>query len=234
MSSPAEPAKTDALLRTLGSAPQRLSKLTAGWTEHRLRTALTPGEWSVAQLFAHIRASDDVLAYRCYLILAHDRPRYHDLDERRWEEVVRYADLDFAASLQSFELRRAELVQVLGRVSAGDWQRSGAHERRSEQTLWTVASYLSEHEEEHIAQIHSLAHRWRLLQALADGLRLKDHRDLDGHKTYLLHQADDASDPVDAADVEALTDAGLISSNKKFPAATYWLTEAGKRMAEAG
>lgn len=199
-----------------------------------MRTALTPEEWSIAQMFAHIRASDDVLAYRCYLILAHDHPRYHDLDERRWEEVLRYADLDFAASLQSFELRRAELVQVLSRASASDWQRSGVHEQRGAQTLWRVASYLSEHEEEHIAQIQSLARRWRLLQAMADGLQLKDHRDLDGHKAYLLHQANDASDPVDAADVEALTDAGLISSNKKFPAATYWLTEAGKRMADAG
>ena len=73
----------------------------------------------------------------------------------------------------------------------------------------------------------------QLLQALANGLRLKDHRDLDGRKTYVLHQADDTGTPVAASDVEALVDAGLISSNKKFPAATYWLTEAGKQVAAA-
>jgi hypothetical protein len=232
MSSTAEIAETDALLRTLSSAPQRLSKLTSGWAQRRLRTALASGEWSAAQLFAHIRASDDVLAHRCYMILAHDRPRYHDLDERRWEEVVRYADLDFARSLQSFGLRRAELAHMLNRATPGDWQRNGIHEQRGEQSLWTVATYLSAHEEEHIAQMQALARRWGLLQAMADGLRLKDHRDLDGHKIYLLHQADDSAAPVDAGDVEVLTDAGLISSNKKFPAATYWLTEAGKRMVD--
>jgi len=70
----------------------------------------------------------------------------------------------------------------------------------------------------------------RLLQALANGLRLKDHRDLEGGKTYVLHQPDDTGTPIAATDIEALVDAGLISSNKKFPAATYWLTEAGKHV----
>lgn len=70
-----------------------------------------------------------------------------------------------------------------------------------------------------------------LLVAMAAGHRLKDHRDIDGHKRYALHQADDAEAPIDPADVEALVEAGLISSNKKFPAATYWLTEAGRAIA---
>ena len=71
----------------------------------------------------------------------------------------------------------------------------------------------------------------QLLLAIAHGLRLKDHRDLDGHKGYVLYNSDDVGKPITAQDVEALTDAGLISSNKKFPAATYWLTEEGKKLA---
>ena len=67
-----------------------------------------------------------------------------------------------------------------------------------------------------------------LLRAMAAGHRLKDHRDIDGMKTYVLHAPDDVGEPVAADDVAALVDAGLISSNKKFPAATYWLTDAGR------
>ncbi len=63
---------------------------------------------------------------------------------------------------------------------------------------------------------------------ISRGLRLKDHRDIDGNKSYVLHALDDSGIPVIADDVQALVDAGLISSNKKFPAATYWLTETGK------
>jgi hypothetical protein len=70
--------------------------------------------------------------------------------------------------------------------------------------------------------------RLALLQLMAAGMRLKDHRDIEGRKAFVLHREDDSGVPVEESDVAALVDAGLISSNKKFPAATYWLTENGR------
>ena len=67
-----------------------------------------------------------------------------------------------------------------------------------------------------------------LLQAIAHGLTLKSHRDLEGRKEYRLHTPAGQSTRVAWDDVAALHSAGLIDSNKKFPAATYWLTEAGR------
>ena len=67
-----------------------------------------------------------------------------------------------------------------------------------------------------------------LLQAIANGLTLKSHRDLEGRKEYRLHTPAGRSTLVTWEDVEALHAAGLIDSNKKFPSATYWLTEAGR------
>ena len=67
-----------------------------------------------------------------------------------------------------------------------------------------------------------------LLQALARGLTLKSHRDLEGHKEFRLHATGGQSTLVAWEDVEALQSAGLIDSNKKFPAATFWLTGAGR------
>lgn len=67
-----------------------------------------------------------------------------------------------------------------------------------------------------------------LLRALAQGYTLKSHRDLEGHKAYRLY-APHAAPPVtlDWELVAGLQDKGWIDSNKKFPAATYWLTERG-------
>jgi hypothetical protein len=67
-----------------------------------------------------------------------------------------------------------------------------------------------------------------LLQAIATGLTLKSHRDLEGRKEYRLHALAGPSTLLPWEDVEALQSAGLIDSNKKFPSATYWLTEAGR------
>jgi hypothetical protein len=67
-----------------------------------------------------------------------------------------------------------------------------------------------------------------LLCAMAGGSTLKVHRYLDGTKEYRLHPLDRAAEIVARGNVETLQEQGLIDSNKKFPAATFWLTAAGR------
>ncbi len=73
----------------------------------------------------------------------------------------------------------------------------------------------------------SSAHR-RVLLALAGGWALKAHRDIEGRKVFQLHHSDGRTEPVGWDVAEYLAEHGLIDSNKKFPAATFWLTEGGK------
>lgn len=75
------------------------------------------------------------------------------------------------------------------------------------------------------------AEHWRILKALADGHTLKAHRDIEGYKEFRLHFVDGrAPEAVERRWVDELAEAGLIDSNKKFPAATFWLTELGKQI----
>ncbi len=76
------------------------------------------------------------------------------------------------------------------------------------------------------AQLH-------VLRAIANGWTLKAHRYLDGRKVYQLHALDGATQTVRAATVEALATAGLLDSNKKFPAATFWLTPKARALSAA-
>ena len=76
------------------------------------------------------------------------------------------------------------------------------------------------------------AEQRRILSLIAAGWTLKAHRYLDGRKVYQLHALDGATQPVRAATVEALVSAGLLDSNKKFPAATFWLTDAARTLLE--
>jgi len=68
-----------------------------------------------------------------------------------------------------------------------------------------------------------------LLRAIERGLTLKSHRYLDGSKVCQLHRLDGSIEVVANELVHALQDQHLIDDNKKFPAATYWLAETGKR-----
>jgi hypothetical protein len=72
----------------------------------------------------------------------------------------------------------------------------------------------------------------RILRAAANGWTLKAHRDLEGGKVYRLHPLEGEAEVVRAEAVLALVERGLLDSNKKFPAATFWLTELGRRAAE--
>lgn len=75
------------------------------------------------------------------------------------------------------------------------------------------------------------AHK-RVLLAIAGPYFLKSHRDIEGNKVYKLHPLEGNDEVVPAGIVTDLTEQGLIDSNKKFPAATYWLTEKGKALVE--
>ena len=77
--------------------------------------------------------------------------------------------------------------------------------------------------------------RLDLLRAIAAGARLRDQRDIEGGKSFRLYGDDGSSVLIDPNDVAALVEAGLLDSNKKFPAATYWVTDAGRRtLADGG
>jgi hypothetical protein len=85
--------------------------------------------------------------------------------------------------------------------------------------------YLSRSEmEQRVEQRH-------ILTLMAGGGFLKSHRDIEGGKVFKLHPLDGDPEVVQPDVVELLREQGLIDSNKKFPVATFWLTEKGKIVA---
>lgn len=72
-----------------------------------------------------------------------------------------------------------------------------------------------------------------ILAAMAQGAQLKSHRYLDGTKCYRLHPLDAPPAEVKKSSVEALLRQAMVTSNQKFPAATYMLTLEGRQAAQA-
>ena len=64
-----------------------------------------------------------------------------------------------------------------------------------------------------------------LLRSLAEGHTLKAHRDIEGNKVYRLRRTDGRVEEVPAELVQHLVERHLLDSNKKFPAATFYLTD---------
>ena len=69
-----------------------------------------------------------------------------------------------------------------------------------------------------------------LLQKIAAGFLLKSHRDLDGQKVYKLWSPAGPEEVVAYSVVQKLLSQKLITTNQKFPAATFLLTSKGKKL----
>ncbi len=152
------PSQTEVndLLSRLARIPTRIAQATAGLTEAQMRQPSAEGEWSMIEVFEHVRATDDIIAGRVLPVLVRDQPPLPAYDERRWAEVTGYTQEHVEQPLETFGLRRAELVQVLRRVPLADWERAGIHEERGPMSLLAIVQRLVEHEEEHCTQLEAL------------------------------------------------------------------------------
>jgi hypothetical protein len=148
-------SQTQNLLDRLATIPARIARAVAGRSEAELQAQPAGDEWSAAAIFAHLRASDDILTPRLYAILVRDNPPLPAYDDRRWAEVAGYAQADFQTSLSLFTLRRAELVAMLRRIAPADWQRAGHHETHGPISILQIVTHLVEHEEEHCTQLEA-------------------------------------------------------------------------------
>jgi hypothetical protein len=150
-----ETTRLDDLLVRLAGIPARVASAVVGRSETLLHRPSATDGWSAAEIFAHMRASDDILTPRVFMILVRDQPPLAAYDDRHWAEVAGYTQADFQTSLQAFTLRRVELVSMLQRIASEEWRRVGVHEARGPISLLDVVTHLVEHEEEHCAQLES-------------------------------------------------------------------------------
>lgn len=69
-----------------------------------------------------------------------------------------------------------------------------------------------------------------ILRSLQDGATLKSHRFLDGGKEFRLHPLNADATQVPVEEVQGLEEQGLLFSNHKFPVATLYLSQHGRRL----
>lgn len=147
---------TESLINRIADIPNRILRTVDGWSEAELRAQPAPGEWSAAEVLAHLRSADDILTPRIYMMLTRDNPTLLAYEERVWADVLGYAKADLQTSLQTYTLKRAELVNVLSRLTPEQWQRTGVHEHKGSLTVEQLVNDMLLHEAEHCRQIEAL------------------------------------------------------------------------------
>ena len=146
-------------LSLLAATPRRLEALTAGVSAAQLRVAPSPGEWSVNDVLAHLRACADVWGGNMVRMLAEDRPALRGMDPRRWMAQTNYPELEFAPSLAEFVVQRADLLALVEPLPPTGWSRTAAVTawgQLYEPTVLQYAERLVIHERPHLRQIEKI------------------------------------------------------------------------------
>ena len=153
---------TPAILELLGSqdpmavlrdTSAALGRAIAGLTPAQLRTAETPGKWSIAQVLRHLADSEVVWGWRMRLILAQDRPTLTGYDQDLWADRLHYADADPAESLETFGVLRRDNLRLLERATPADLERVGVHSERGEESAVHLRRLYAGHDLLHLRQI---------------------------------------------------------------------------------
>lgn len=145
--------EVDAVLSKLAAAPGKFAALLSSLEDADSVENSNEAEWSPTRVFAHLRAANAILEPRLFFVLVRDNPPLVGYDDARWLEVARYDSLPVTESLESMRLHRGELVHALRGIVLEDWDRTGTHEVRGPMTVLEIARQITEHEDDHLAQI---------------------------------------------------------------------------------
>ena len=115
------------------------------------------GEWSAAQVLAHMAATEHLWLERLNLLLRENEPRIRPTGSGKSadvEEQLMGGSVD--DNLDAFNTTRGEIVSLLMGLSLRDWERSGTHDTRGEISIADVVESIVDHDAEHIAQLQAL------------------------------------------------------------------------------
>lgn len=154
MTTEIKPSNIEKFLEMLVDNVARIEMVTSALDEERLAQAVND-EWSVAQIFAHLRSCDDVWTSSIYQMLVANNPELADMHPHAWAKRMRYDDLEFAESFTLFQMKRYELFRVLTSLDFEDWQRGCVINGRKH-TVYSQIRRMALHEAKHCDDIEML------------------------------------------------------------------------------
>ena len=148
------------ILELLAQAPILLETATRGLQSTRLNFRSEEEPWSVSDILAHLRACSDVWGTSIIAMITKDNPSIRYVSPRSWMKKPKYADQKFVAALESFTEEREKLVKILAELDDSNWERpytfTKTSARQRNQTVFSYAERIVNHELHHLEQIESL------------------------------------------------------------------------------
>jgi hypothetical protein len=142
----------DAVIAALASGPIDIERFIEGKSDAELTRPAQDGGWGMVEILPHLRDWEEIIGSRVSLILAEDSPSLEEHDDSLWTIEHGYRDQDPRVAFKEFAELRAALVERLGRLAPGDWNRNGVLPKRGRVTLHWLMNNVCNHDAKHVVQ----------------------------------------------------------------------------------
>ena len=121
-----------------------------GLTLEQAQARPGPGEWSIAEVAAHMVDSDLVACDRMKRVIAEENPTLLAYDENAWIKNLRSNDLPVEESAELFAINRRWIARILRGCSEQDFARFGQHSEKGKMTLADLLATYVGHLDKHL------------------------------------------------------------------------------------
>jgi hypothetical protein len=147
-------AEPERLLERLAETPRALAAYFAAADAVTLRRRSGGDPFAPIEHLCHVRDIErEGYAIRIQRILEESNPFLPDLDGDRLARERDYIDQDGATALAAFAHARGRVIELLGGISAGDWERTATMGGFGILTLRSLVLRMLAHDGEHLAAL---------------------------------------------------------------------------------
>jgi DinB superfamily len=110
--------------------------------------------WAAKEVVCHLRDAEEAFGGRFEQILAMDvDPRLGGPNADRLAEERQYLRNDASEAVTAFRTRRAETLEIFGKLTPAQWDKGGIHPVRGRITLDNFLSLMAWHDDNHLDQL---------------------------------------------------------------------------------
>lgn len=139
------------------STAAKLKKLIHGLTPKQLKWKSEPGNWSIAEILAHLADAEIVASWRMRSVLGANGTAIQPFDQDVWASVFQYAKRDARQSLEVFRVLRENNLAMLKAIPRESWDNYGMHAERGKETIAHLARMFAGHDTNHVLQVERIA-----------------------------------------------------------------------------
>jgi len=135
---------------------QQLAQAIEGLTDAQLRWKSEPSSWSVTEVLAHLADHSVVVSFRIRDILADTKAQLPAFNQDAWVSGQHSNEGKAADNLELFRSLLHYNSLLLGRLSAGEWEKSGINFKGETVRLADIVRSFTAHVQNHLSQIERI------------------------------------------------------------------------------